>query len=84
MERKIYYYYSNSCGSCEGYGDVVDKLSTALGICCQKANVDEIEPQHKLRGVPTVIIAEGDDVIYSSVGNFPYEYLLEDVRKNVK
>lgn len=80
---KIVYYYSDSCGSCKGYEDVVDRLSTELKITLQKRNIKD-GVSHEIEGVPSIIIEEGDSVLYKSVGNLPYEHLISDVRKNVK
>ena len=39
---KLLYFYSPSCGSCKAYEDVVDKLSTAFKIDCEKQNIDNV------------------------------------------
>jgi len=78
----IIYYYSDSCSSCKDYEKVVDKLSTELKIKAQKRNIKD-GMQHQIKGVPTIIL-EDDGVIYESVGNLPYDLLLEDIRKNVE
>lgn len=80
---KIVYYYSESCRCCKDYEDVVDKLSTELKIKAQKRNIKD-GVSHEIEGVPSIIIEEGDSVLYKSVGNLPYDLLLEDIRKNVK
>lgn len=81
----LIYYYSDSCSSCKGYSTTVDRLATELKITVQKQNIDEIQPSYKLDGIPTIILTDDDNnEIWRSVGNLPYEYLITDVKKNMK
>lgn len=76
----LIYYYSDSCGSCKDYSSVVDKLATELKITSQKRNIKD-GTSHKLDGIPTIILEDDSGVVYKSVGNLPFEYLISDVRK---
>lgn len=78
----LWYFYSDSCGCCKDYSEVVDKLATALKIKAQKQNIDVVNPSYKLSGIPTVILEEDGVEVYRSVGNLPYDLLLKDI--NVK
>lgn len=78
----LIYYYSDSCGACKDYSNVVDRLSTELKITLQRRNIKD-GTSHKLKGVPTVILEDGGEVKYQSVGNLSYEHLLEEVRKYI-
>lgn len=77
----LMYFYSNSCSSCKGYEEVVDKLATVLKIKAQKQNIDVVSPSYKLNGIPTVILEEDGVEIYRSVGNLPYDLLLKDINE---
>lgn len=82
---KLYYYYSDSCGSCKGYSTTVDKLSTELKITPQKQNIDEIKPLYKLDGIPTIILTDDDNnEIWRSVGNVAYNYLITAINQYIK
>lgn len=76
----LIYYYSDSCGCCKDYSSTVDKLATELKITSQKRNIKD-GTAHKLDGVPTIILEDDSGVVYKSVGNLPFEYLISDVRK---
>lgn len=76
----LIYYYSDSCGSCKDYSSTADKLATELKITSQKRNIKD-GTSHKLDGVPTIILEDDSGVVYKSVGNLPFEYLISDVRK---
>lgn len=76
----LIYYYSDSCGSCKDYSSTVDKLATELKITPQKRNIKD-GTSHKLDGIPTIILEDDSGVVYKSVGNLPFEYLISDVRK---
>ena len=81
MDMKLYYYYSDSCGSCKGYEDCVDRLSTELKTETYKQNIKD-GMKHNIRGVPAIVIEDdAGEVIYESVGNLPYDDVLKGIRE---
>ena len=79
----LIYYYSPSCGSCKAYEDVVDKLSKAFNLTLQKQNIEEIKPQHKLQGIPTLILENNGVEIWRSIGNVPFQHVYKDLKDYV-
>ena len=75
---KLLYFYSPSCGSCKAYEDVVDKLSTAFKIDCEKQNIDNVRPRHKIEGVPCIILENNGVEIYRSLGNVKFQQVYKD------
>ena len=80
MDLKLLYFYSDSCGACKAYMDVVDRLATAFKITLQKQNIDDIKPQHKLEGIPTLILENNGVEIYRSIGNIPFQQVYKDLK----
>ena len=80
MDLKLIYYYSPSCGSCKAYEEVVDKLSTAFKITSQKRNIDVEKAQHKLEGIPTLILENNGVEIYRSLGNVSFQQVYKDMK----
>ena len=80
MDLKLLYFYSDSCGACKAYMDVADKLSTAFKITLQKQNIDDIKPQHKLEGIPTLILENNGVEIWRSIGNVPFQQVYKDMK----
>lgn len=80
MDLKLLYYYSDSCGACKAYEDVVDKLSKAFKLTLQKQNIDVIKPQYKLDGIPTMILTNNDVEIWRSVGNISFQQVYKDMK----
>lgn len=80
MGLKLIYYYSDSCGSCKDYSDVVDRLSTALRIEAQKRDIGIEKPQHKLQGIPTLILENNGVEIYRSLGNASFQQVYKDMK----
>lgn len=83
MNLKLLYFYSDSCGACKDYFDVVDKLSKALRLSLQKQNIDEIKPQYKLDGIPTMILTNNGVEIWRSVGNISFQQVYKDIKDYV-
>ena len=79
----LIFYYSPNCGSCNDYFDVVDKLSKAFNLTLQKQNIDEIKPQHKLQGIPTLILENNGVEIWRSIGNVPFQHVYKDLKDYV-
>lgn len=83
MNLKLLYFYSDSCGACKAYETVVDKLSKALRLSLQKQNIDEIRPQYKLDGIPTMILTNNGVEIWRSVGNISFQQVYKDIKDYV-
>ena len=84
ITMNLIYYYNTKCGSCKDYSSVVDRLSTELKLSCQKRNIEVTEPSHKLIGIPTLILEEDGIELYRSVGNLPYQNLMDEIIGYVK
>lgn len=80
----LLFYYSPNCGSCKDYLSVADKLSTAFNLTLQKQNIEEIKPQYKLQGVPTLILENNGVEIWRSIGNVPFQQVYKDLMEYVK
>ena len=80
MDLKLLYFYSSNCGACKDYEGVADKLSKAFKITLQKQNIDEIKPQYKLDGIPTIILENNDVEIWRSVGNISFQQVYKDIK----
>ena len=80
MDLKLLYFYSSNCGACKDYEGVADKLSKAFKISLQKQNIDEIKPQYKLDGIPTIILENNGVEIWRSVGNLPFQQVYKDMK----
>lgn len=79
MDMKLYYYYSDSCGSCKGYEEVVDRLSIYLKTEAEKQNIKD-GVKHIIKGVPSIVVEnDAGEVIYESVGNLPYDVIIEEI-----
>ena len=74
------YYYSPSCGSCKDYMETVDKLSKAFNIDCQKENIDEVRPVHKVEGIPCIILEANGVEVYRSLGNIHFQQAYKDMK----
>lgn len=79
-DLKLLYFYSPNCGACKDYETVVDKLSTAFKLTLQKQNIDEIKPQYKLDGIPTIILENNGVEIWRSVGNISFQQVYKDMK----
>ena len=67
--KKFLYFSATWCGPCKMFGPVMDKLSATMNV--EKINVDEnqdLSTKYNVRGVPTVILVEGDTEIWRQVG----------------
>ena len=80
MDLKLLYFYSDSCASCRDYLSVVDKLSKAFNLTLEKQNIDEIKPQYKLSGIPTLILENNGVEIWRSIGNIPFQQVYKDMK----
>ena len=76
-------FYNENCGACRDYLNVADKLSKAFKITLQKQNIDEIKPQYKLEGIPTLILENNGVEIWRSIGNVPFQQVYKDLKDYV-
>ena len=83
MDLKLIYFYNENCGACKDYLSVVDKLSRAFKITLEKQNIDEIKPQYKLDGIPTLILENNGVEIWRSVGNISFQQVYKDLKDYV-
>ena len=80
MNYKIYYYYSPTCKACKDYLDSVEKVCKALRIELEKHSINGYKPQHKIDGVPCVILENNGVELYRSLGNLPFQHLYKDIK----
>ena len=81
IERKIMkaiYYYSNGCGCCKGYREVVERVCERFNLVMEPINIDNERVEVELRGVPTLILTDDEGIErYRSIGNLREQYLLK-------
>ena len=75
---KAIYYYSNGCGCCKDYQEVVERACEAMSIPMEPIDIDVTKVDVELRGVPTVIVYDDEGIErYRSIGNLRERYLLK-------
>jgi len=75
---KVHYYYSNGCGCCKGYREVVERVCEAMSIPMTPIDIDATKVDVELRGVPTLILTDDEGIErYRSIGNLKEQYLLK-------
>lgn len=80
----LYYYYSDGCSCCKGYDKVVERVAATYGLEVEHVDLSDItEFDEPLEGVPCVIIMDGGDMVYKSVGNLREEYLSREIERVV-
>lgn len=79
----LLFFYSENCGACRDYLSVADKLSKAFDLTLQKQNIDEIKPQYKLDGIPTLILENNGVEIWRSLGNQSFQQVYKDLKDYV-
>lgn len=83
MDLKLLYFYSDSCGACKDYLSTADRLATAFKITLQKQNIDEMKPQYRLKGIPTLILENNGVEIWRSLGNIPFQQVYKSLKDYV-
>lgn len=82
---KIIYYYNNTCKCCKDYIETVMRLGEYLLCSVVAHDIDVTKPSYEIKGIPTVIIVDdNDNILYQNTGNLKFEFLKDDVRKNMK
>lgn len=82
---KLYYYYSEGCGSCKNYKEVVDKITQELKIDASYIDIATSIPIHHLDGVPTIAINDSNGkTIYKNVGNLPYDSIIKKIKEAIR
>jgi len=81
----LIYYYSEGCGSCKNYKEVVDKITQELKMDASYIDINNGIPTHHLEGVPTIAINDSQGkTIYKNVGNLPYESIIKKIKEAIK
>lgn len=81
--KKVVVLKATWCGPCKVYGPVVEEAKPeieAKGYSVETVDVDdnmEFAQKHNVKGVPTTLVMDGDEVIKTLVGNQSKEKLLE-------
>ena len=73
-------YWAEWCGPCKAIGPALEELSDAHGdaISIVKLNIDEnpLTPQqYNVRGIPTLLIFKGGEVVAEKIGAVPKSQL---------
>ena len=79
----LYYYYSQNCQSCKDYQSTVDKIARELKLDAIYIDIDVGNIIHHIVGIPTICIDKDARTIYKSIGNLPYENIIDDIRKEI-
>ena len=80
-------FWAEWCGPCKALGPKLEELSDEMNdkVNIVKMNVDENRdtPQkYGVRGIPTMILFKGGEVVDQIVGNHPKEAIAELIEKN--
>lgn len=81
-------FWAEWCGPCKVLGPVVDELAGEMSgkVKVVKVNIDEAPEaptKYGIRGVPTLMIFKGGEVVDTKVGGMPKNQLAEWVEGNV-
>lgn len=81
-------FWAEWCGPCKALTPLVDELADELGdnVKVVKVNIDEAPEaptKYGVRGVPTLMIFKGGQVVDTRVGGMPKSQLDEWVKSNV-
>jgi len=80
-------FWAEWCGPCKALTPIIDELSTEMGDAVKivKVNIEDA-PQtpskYGIRGVPTLMIFKGGEVVDTRVGGLPKDQLKEWVESN--
>ena len=81
---KLYYSYSEGCGSCKNYKEVSDKITQELKMYASYIDIATGMPIHDLDGVPTIAINDSQGkTIYKHVGNLPYDSIIKKIKEAI-
>ena len=81
-------FWAEWCGPCKTLSPVVDELATEMGdkLKVVKINIEdapEAPTKYNVRGVPTLMIFKGGEVVAERVGGLPKAQLTEWVEESV-
>jgi thioredoxin 1 len=81
-------FWAEWCGPCKALGPTIDALADQYAgrVKVYKLNVDEnpdAAQRFKVRGIPTVALLKGGQVIDQLVGNQPKDSFITAIEKNI-
>ena len=81
-------FWAEWCGPCKAIGPVLEELSDAYGeaISIVKLNIDEnpLTPQqYNVRGIPTMLIFKGGEVVAEKIGAVPKSQLEDWITRSI-
>ncbi len=81
-------FWAEWCGPCRILGPVIDEIALQLGDRAQvfKMDVDQnpvIPAQYSIRGIPTVLLFKGGQLVDQIVGARPKDAILEVISKHL-
>lgn len=81
-------FWAEWCGPCKALGPTIDAIADQYAgrVKIYKLNVDEnpdAAQRFKIRGIPTVAILKGGQVIDQLVGNQPKDSFVAAIEKNI-
>ena len=81
-------YWAEWCGPCKAIGPALEEISEARGdaISIVKLNIDEnpmTPQQYNVRGIPTLLIFKGGEVIAEKVGALPKSQLESWINQSI-
>lgn len=80
-------FWAEWCGPCKALTPIIDELATELGdkVKIVKINIEdapETPSKYGIRGVPTLMIFKGGEVVDTRVGGLPKDQLKQWVESN--
>lgn len=82
----LYYFWADWCQPCRGQTPIMEELAaTDSRFQVVKINVDEplpvLENMPKLSAVPTIMLAQGNEVVWAKAGAIPKFFLLQELER---
>ena len=82
--KSVLYFSAEWCGPCRMFFPTVEEVCPALGIPYTKVDVDknpELQQQHNITGVPTIIVLKNGEPVYRNSGVIPKSQLIATLQK---